>query len=161
MNSEMAKEFEALTVDWSEIRKLRSPKQVIERFEKAYGQWVAFCIKQEDACQAEYKRKLADLEMDVRNHPDYQAMQKRVNELELMYREARDQKERAQRRIEEQDGELRELRNRKKAGRPALASEIVDRIAELRGQGLSIRKIAEVLQAEGYQVKPATVGKYV
>ena len=57
--------------------------------------------------------------------------------------------------------EIDELRSMKKAGRPALDPMVVDRITELREQGLSIRKIAAALQTEGHWVHPTTVGKYV
>ena len=98
---------------------------------------------------------------DLKNHPDYQAMQKRIEDLEVMYQEMKEQNENALKRIEEQERELQELRNRKKAGRPALDPGVVERIAELRERGLSIRRIAAVLQSEKHWVHPATVGKYV
>ena len=159
MEGKILKEFQELTdIDWSEVKSWRSPKKVVEYFEKVYGRWVGFCVKLEQSSAAEYKQKAAELETDVKNHSDYQAMQKRLNDLEVLYSESERQRKAAQ---QERDNLRKELRSMKKAGRPALDPMIVDRIEELRKQGLSIRKIAAALQTEGHEVHPATVGKYV
>lgn len=159
---ELKKEFsEELTINWEEIKKIRSPKKIIEYFQSAYNKWIAFCIKLENASKEEYTQKLEALEADIKEHPDYQVMEKRLNELELRYRESERQREAVLKKLKDQEQEIRILRNQKKAGRPALEPWIIDRIEELRGQGLSVRKIKQTLEAEGISVCVAVVGKYV
>lgn len=154
---ELKKEFsEELTINWEEIKKIRSPKKIIEYFQSAYNKWIEFCIKLENASKKEYEQKVKDLEDDIKNHPDYQAMERRLNELEVLYKGF----ERQEKKLKDQEQELKVLRNQK-AGRPALEPWIIDRIKELRGKGLSVRKIKQALEAEGISVSVAVVGKYV
>lgn len=159
---ELKKEFsEELTINWEEIKKIRSPKKIIEYFQSVYNKWIVFCIKLENASKEEYTQKLEALEADIKEHPDYQVMEKRLNALEMLYKESERQKEAALKKLKEQEQEIRILRNQKKAGRPSVEQWIIDRIEELRDQGLSVRKIQKALEAEGISVSVAVVGKYI
>lgn len=159
MEGKILEEFKELTaIDWEEVKSWRSPKKVVEYFEKVYGRWISFCVNLEQSSESEYKQKAADLEADVRNHSDYQAMKKRVEDLEMLYAESERQRKAAQ---QERDKLRKELSSMKKAGRPAVEQWIIDRIEELRGQGLSVRKIQKALEAEGISVSVAVVGKYI
>ena len=159
---ELKKKFsEELAVNWEEIERLRSPKKVVEHFKSMYFKWMAFCIKLEDSSKEEYKQKVEALEADIKEHPDYRVMEKRLNLMKSKYEKSEELRKKGIEKQKELEEELIKLRSQKKAGRPAVEQWIIDRIEELRGQGLSVRKIQQALEGEGISVSVAVVGKYV
>ena len=135
--------------------KLKSMKKLellkwIEDYKQEWNEWVTSNENEHT------QEKNALREEDIFKNPEYVALQKKFDGIQIKYQEADRQRKDLADKLEVARSELRELRSRKPAGRPGLPTETVDRIVLLRSSGLSIRKIAAELN-----ISKSVVAKYI